>query len=169
MNTAALSSLAGAGAPASALDRSLSVAEVLILGLICLAFVIFFRWVSKFPSELDRIGADVCLYACGSAFSLFAAAFLEQGVFKGARKEDVLFLGTSGMLLSLMCYFASLYFSEGLRKHSQPELPLGIDNWDQLKTVLNDKQCASDLKRTLGLGFIPGTFFFLVDILRSLT
>jgi hypothetical protein len=169
MNGAVPSASAGAEVAVSAFARSLSVAEVLILGLICLALVIFLRWVSKFPSELDRIGADVSLYACGSAFSLFAAAFLEQGVFKGTRKEDVLFVGTSGILLSLMSYFSSLYFSEGLRKHSNPLLPSGIDDWDQLTAVLHDPQCARYLKRAVGLGLVPGTFFFVLDILRSLT
>jgi hypothetical protein len=150
------------------LARALDILEVLLLGFICLVFVVFLRWISRFPSELDRIGADISLYACGSAFSLFAAAFLEGGVIGGASKEDALFLGTSGILLSVMSYFASLYFSEALRKNATLRLPYGIDDWGQLSSILNDKDGATHFKLALALGLLPGIFFFLLDILRSI-
>lgn len=110
--------------PPSYAGRSLSLIEILILGIVCLAFIIFIRWVARFPSEFDRIGADLSLYAFGSAFSLFAAAFLEVEVFRGARKEDVIFLGAFGLLLSTISYFVALHCSEALRKTRIPNSTL---------------------------------------------
>lgn len=149
------------------LVRSLSVLEVLALGFVCLVFVVFLRAVSRFPTELDRIGADISLYACGAAFSLFGAAFLEQEALKGASNQAALFLGSTGILLSIMSYFATLFCSEELRRAPGSTMISGIDNWQHLVEVLDNEATCKYFKASVTLGLLPGVLYFFLDIARS--
>lgn len=138
-----------------------------IILILAIAIVVVLRRIGSFPTEFDRIGSDLSLYAYGIGLSLIVGIQLRRPVLSWAGSPERLVLFVFFMtLLAYVSYGVNCFLSERIRDLRRRRYSSGIETETQLIEVIVDRRGRRLLASSIALGLFPTICLLVADLLE---
>jgi hypothetical protein len=126
--------------------------------------ILVVRAVGDYPSELEKVGSDISLYAYGIVVSLLFAIEAGRPVLSKLPNRYVPLALAIALLATLLTYGYNLKLASDVRKANK-KYHDGIRTFRDLADALTDPKASTPLRRSVSLGFFPALSVVLLDLL----